>query len=258
MEEKELLKKLKVLIDAGTKKIDIEKEIGIPQNNLSGIIKGTKVLPKKWVQPLEDYINFGLFKKTTIRIYKLINPIDEKVFYIGRTFSPLTNRLKAHIKEMSDGMKSKKREIIKSLIDCGFTPIIEEIELFECTTAEDELRMSERELYWIEYYNEISELTNVEGIIRPYKNKASLRFKNRLDVKDCYDGKKFDKVDFDEVGQWQEPKNVPRETNEEIKKQIEVIRAEKRPDHIKTPLGIKSWQHDQNKRIEELNKKINQ
>lgn len=42
----------------------------------------------------------------------------------------------------------------------------------------------------------------------------------------------------------------------DVEKQIEAIRAETLPKHIITPLGKKSWQYDQNKRIETLNKQL--
>ena len=122
-------------------------------------------------------------EKHTIKIYKLISPIDNSVFYIGKTFNTIVNRLNAHIKEINDGVKSKKREIIKSIIDNNLTPLIEEIESFECKNAEDELVVNERELYWIEYFNSIgNELSNVEGVIRPYKNKPSKKFINNVEA----------------------------------------------------------------------------
>ena len=56
MEVSEIIKSLKSLISKGTKVSDIEKEIGMPVNNLSSILKSKRVLPKKWIQPLEDFI----------------------------------------------------------------------------------------------------------------------------------------------------------------------------------------------------------
>lgn len=66
MEVSEIIKSLKLLIDKGTKVSDIEKEIGMPANNLSSILKEKRVLPKKWIQPLENFIENGKRKKVVL------------------------------------------------------------------------------------------------------------------------------------------------------------------------------------------------
>jgi endogenous inhibitor of DNA gyrase (YacG/DUF329 family) len=45
-------------------------------------------------------------------------------------------------------------------------------------------------------------------------------------------------------------------SNEEIEKQIEAIKAEKIPSHITTSMGKKSWNFDQQKKINELKNKL--
>ncbi len=53
-----------------------------------------------------------------------------------------------------------------------------------------------------------------------------------------------------------EPTETILKRNAEIKKKIEALKAEKCPNHIKTPLGIKSWNYDHQKRILELEKQL--
>ena len=45
-------------------------------------------------------------------------------------------------------------------------------------------------------------------------------------------------------------------SEDQVKKQIEAIRAEKIPDHRNTPMGKRSWQIEQQKRIGELEKQL--
>ena len=49
----ELIEKLKSL---PFKKIDIEKEVGLPKNTLAGMITGSKKMTTKWEKALENYV----------------------------------------------------------------------------------------------------------------------------------------------------------------------------------------------------------
>jgi group I intron endonuclease len=89
----------------------------------------------------------------TIYIYTLTDPITNEIRYVGKT-NNLVRRLNAHIKR-SKTNKYHSARWINSLIDKGFKPVISIIE--ECT----EKNWEEREIYWIGYYRELFDLTNV-------------------------------------------------------------------------------------------------
>lgn len=88
-----------------------------------------------------------------VYIYKLIDPITNEIRYVGKTIN-LKRRLRAHITRS----KNKKHHTacwIQSLIKKGEHPIIEVIE--EC--SED--NWQEREIYWIQEYRKLHDLTNL-------------------------------------------------------------------------------------------------
>lgn len=161
METKEILKSLKLLIDKGIRISDIENTIGMPKNNLSSILKEKRVMPKKWIQPLEGYIENGKRKK-------IILVEGENGNWI------------------CDGKKVK---------------LIWEDDLF--------------------FSKPIKKLEQTMPKVNVIEYTAI--------TKDCYDGKKFDKLDLDEAGQYE---NVPRETNEEIRKKIADVDLEIKPSII--------------------------
>lgn len=49
-------KLIEELINCGVKKTQIEKEIGMPKNSLSGMLSGSKGIPEKWVEPLTIFL----------------------------------------------------------------------------------------------------------------------------------------------------------------------------------------------------------
>lgn len=61
MEHEDLFEKLKVILDGGKKKSQVEAELGMSKNSLSGYQSGSKVLPKKWIEPLTQYVE-GTYK----------------------------------------------------------------------------------------------------------------------------------------------------------------------------------------------------
>jgi DNA invertase Pin-like site-specific DNA recombinase len=87
-------------------------------------------------------------------VYVLINPIDLKPFYVGRTNNP-KNRLTEHIREAKQGIRNiVKSRLIMSIIERGIKPIIRIIEwCFDSNSGE-------REKYWIKYYNKLTNLVN--------------------------------------------------------------------------------------------------
>lgn len=57
MEQSEIIESLRYLVaKQGIKLASIESKLGMPRNNLSGIMRGKREIPNKWVEPLENYI----------------------------------------------------------------------------------------------------------------------------------------------------------------------------------------------------------
>jgi y4mF family transcriptional regulator len=73
-------------------------------------------------------------------IYGLESPIDNQIYYIGKTTTglkrPFSHRKQTHNKELNEWLKSLDRE-----------PIVKIIE-----RVEDEYQLSSRERYWINHY----------------------------------------------------------------------------------------------------------
>lgn len=84
--------------------------------------------------------------KIAVKIYQLINPIDNNIFYVGKTINSLKNRLTAHL---NDGINKEKTKVIKSIKDAGLSPLIQELEVIECSNDDEELIALERESYWV-------------------------------------------------------------------------------------------------------------
>ena len=76
------------------------------------------------------------------KIYKLIDPIDERIRYVGMTINSLKQRLKSHRNEKS---KSHKSAWVNSLKKNGLAPKIELIE-----TVNSYKLACEKETYWID------------------------------------------------------------------------------------------------------------
>jgi hypothetical protein len=91
-----------------------------------------------------------------IHIYKLIDPRNDNIRYIGKTVNPY-RRIHSHIskaKLMTN--KTHSGNWIRSLLFEGLKPRMEIIE-----TIDNTLEWSEREIYWIKFYRELGvDLTN--------------------------------------------------------------------------------------------------
>lgn len=95
-------------------------------------------------------------------IYALLDPTDDKPFYVGSTRITIRLRLAAHISEsLSDTMpKSAKCRKIKSLLDQDLRPLIEPLE--EC----EGVYRAEREQHWYQLLKENGEtLLNTAKIV---------------------------------------------------------------------------------------------
>ena len=89
----------------------------------------------------------------TIYIYSLKDPETYQIRYIGKTTN-INTRLKSHITRSRHNTYHSARWV-QSVIKKGLRPIIELVE--ECT----EENWVEREKYWIAYYREHFDLTNL-------------------------------------------------------------------------------------------------
>ena len=94
----------------------------------------------------------------TIKIYKLINPIDNYVFYVGKTVMSLSKRLNAHIKD-KEASKSK-RETIDFILMNNLSPIIELIESHTFNNDYEERKALLMEDFWIREYSKKYNLCN--------------------------------------------------------------------------------------------------
>lgn len=110
-----------------------------------------------------------------VKIYKLVDPRNYEVKYIGKTINSLEYRLYKHITD-KPLHNTHKHNWIQSLIILGLKPNIELVEI--C----DESNWKERERYWIKYYNNLTNNTtggeNEYYFTEEIKEKISTRIKN--------------------------------------------------------------------------------
>jgi hypothetical protein len=78
-----------------------------------------------------------------IKIYGLLNPIDNKYFYVGATGQPLKKRLTGHTS--STDKNEKKVAIVKSILEKGLRPLIVLLE-----RPSDDCDPKEREIAWMQ------------------------------------------------------------------------------------------------------------
>jgi len=92
-----------------------------------------------------------------MNIYKLINPIDGKVFYIGRTQRKLSYRILGHLsagRSHGKGWANKKHsELISNILKVGQNPIIELVDKVDEINSEEDFSFScYLEKFWILKY----------------------------------------------------------------------------------------------------------
>lgn len=92
----------------------------------------------------------------TVRIYGLLDPRNNQVFYVGRTSKTLGDRLCGHIRD-SQRRKSAKAQYITEILAVGLKPSIFEIALLPDATKEE---ASAAEGSWIQFYSLTHDLTN--------------------------------------------------------------------------------------------------
>lgn len=101
-------------------------------------------------------------------VYCLRNPLDNKVFYVGKTICSLSKRLKDHKNDKNKD--TEKSKIIKLILDSKMDVIIEEIEF-----VDDVLLLDEREKYWIKNFSD-NKLSNINNYKRCKSNPIGVRF----------------------------------------------------------------------------------
>lgn len=62
----ELILELKKIVDAGTKKSELEDSIGLPKNSLSAVLGGSKDMPESWVPKIKEFLSRPLAEPTPI------------------------------------------------------------------------------------------------------------------------------------------------------------------------------------------------
>lgn len=183
----------------------MEKELGMPLNSLSSILKKTKPFPPKWIKPVQDFL-----EKKQISV------------------------------SCAEGCREFLDKSIKHVPDCFFYPgSLSELydqahkQLDECEARGNALINAARG-------RDASGVNEDE-----FKAKSAPKSEKPADTKE----NKQDGVKEAENGL-----NADREV---VEKQIAAVRAEKIPENrSKTSLGIKSWNLDQKKRIQELENQL--
>lgn len=96
-------------------------------------------------------------------IYTLASPIDNTIFYVGKTVD-LKTRFKAHL-NLQHADSAFKNQIIEFILNNGSMPVIEELDFVECVYRQDEDYVNELEIYWIhQLYAWGMPLCNIAGL----------------------------------------------------------------------------------------------
>lgn len=103
----------------------------------------------------------------TYYIYVLKNPINNEVFYVGKTAKELKVRLSGHLSETAGN--TDKAKCVQDILQKGERPIIEAIETIYGISYLDKLKSCEREYFWIKHYKKVyPHLTNKFGTEEGY------------------------------------------------------------------------------------------
>jgi hypothetical protein len=117
--KEEILKKLNL---HEIKKSKVEKDLSMPQNSLSGMLKGSKEIPSKWVKPLTEYIE------------KLDNPTPpisepyERAAYLQKEAQqkPETEKAVESTQSGLEGLEFKKIAETNNSVEFTFTNRLEQ------------------------------------------------------------------------------------------------------------------------------------
>jgi hypothetical protein len=101
-----------------------------------------------------------------VNVYRLVDPRNGAVRYVGVTRRTIQYRCRGHIKEAEAGHKSHKCSWIRQLLGRGLRPLVELIEVVDRSESE------EREKFWITFYKET--VTNVQEGGHAYPSEETL------------------------------------------------------------------------------------
>ncbi len=115
----------------------------------------------------------------TYSIYVLRNPINNEVFYVGKTSKELKVRLSGHMSDL--GSESAKGQYLKQLFDKGHKPSIEAVEVLYGTCYIDSIKALDREIYWIKHFKSNGcNLTNSSSMSEDACNLEFKRYINQI------------------------------------------------------------------------------
>lgn len=111
----ELIKKLNDLVNAGTKKSELEESIGLPTNSLSSVLNGTNSMPKSWVAKIEAFFLTPIAEPATFQPKMVVKATGEL------SLAPSAEKLKK-LQEAVDGINKDFGE--GSIRRLGDAPIV--------------------------------------------------------------------------------------------------------------------------------------
>src|SRR4051812_16193423 len=86
-------------------------------------------------------------------VYTLCNPINNEIFYVGRTTAKLSERLSLHLSHSKLSPQLNKSVVIANILKFKLKPEIEfldEVEISDCDRFDTIKRINDLENYWIE------------------------------------------------------------------------------------------------------------
>jgi len=107
-----------------------------------------------------------------MKIYCLVNPIDNSIFYIGRTTTSLKLRLRMHVSNLKNGNK-RKQAIILDIQNAGKKVLIRELEEFQPIHDMEYTGEHDREKFWINKFSSEGE---------PITNRSAFRIKGSFEA----------------------------------------------------------------------------
>lgn len=192
MSKEDIIKLLKELKSQRGILGKIEWSLGIPQNNLSGYISGSKEIPKKFLEPLSKYLENGEYIRKTVELPKDFIGVEKVgIIRADGTIEEITHpsMLPEHMQMWFNAVKALTQEMPNG---------------------------------------DTTEYSFIDKKGKPTKSAVGKSVTITLTKENHYDGKKTDRASFDEVGQYEDVKP----DNLEIEKQIAAVKSETKPSMI--------------------------
>jgi hypothetical protein len=93
-------------------------------------------------------------------VYVLVDPVNQSVFYVGRTSRLLKERLKGHLADARRKKKNKRSCRVAEILEAGYLPEIVEIAELKNASREQAIALEQA---WIDFYSLTCDLTNQTG-----------------------------------------------------------------------------------------------